>query len=114
MNDQRGVAVALASLGDLDVETGSAATAREHLAQALSLAHHSGDVRLVLEILVAVASLWIKEYTNEQAAQLIVYARQHPALTQEARERIENFSSVLPDSRIQETQLERVVEGVLK
>ena len=114
MNDQRGAAVALASLGDLDAETGEHTQARRHLAQALSLAHEAGDVRLVLEILVAVLGLWTQSGNKPPAERLYAFLRQHPALSQEARERLDILAKSNHAAPSGELPLDKVVDYVLK
>jgi predicted ATPase/Tfp pilus assembly protein PilF len=114
MNDQRAMAIALSSLGDVSAQTGEITTAREQLAQALTLAHTSGDVGLVVEILVAVASLWINTGDLDRAARLLAFARHHPALTQEARERAEGLGGGLLQGEKVEQPLEKVIDRVLK
>ncbi|HNB53769.1 MAG TPA: BTAD domain-containing putative transcriptional regulator, partial [Anaerolineales bacterium] len=91
MHDQRGIALALISLGDISAarsatDPAEAPLARARFAQALTLAQTVGDLRLVMEILVAILEFWVNE-KNPQAPALWAFIRPHPALAQEARER---------------------------
>jgi predicted ATPase/DNA-binding SARP family transcriptional activator len=114
LNDQRGVAVARVSLGDLAVRTGAPAQARAHYAQSLSLAHGSGDIRLALEILAAVLEFWVNLGESERAASLWAFICQHPALSQEARERGEKAAEGLGEVEGGKGTLEEVVDEVLE
>lgn len=115
LNDQRGIAVALVSLGDLAARSDDPAQARQHYAQSLSLAHSSEDVRLVIDVLSAVVDFWVTLGEVDRAASLWAFVQEHPALSQEARERVEKAAEgvLAPSLPLTENPLEQVVEGVL-
>ncbi len=116
MNDQRGVALALAGLGDLACETQAFSDAQGYFSQALSQADTSGDVRLVMEVLVSVAGLFMETRGKEKAASLLAFVQQHPALTQEARDKAEKIAEHLPRQKSPhpDMSLETIVESTLR
>jgi hypothetical protein len=89
------MAVALVSLGDVSVATGAYPDAREQLGQALALAQKSGDVKLMLDGLVAVAVLAMEQGQSEAASQLLAFVLHHHATAQEARERAAQLADEL-------------------
>ena len=87
INDQRGEAVALTGLADISLATDAHADAREQFLQALELARQVGDVQLMLDILVAVAALTVKQERKEIALRLLSFVLNHAGIAEEARQR---------------------------
>ncbi|MFQ5399317.1 MAG: BTAD domain-containing putative transcriptional regulator [Anaerolineae bacterium] len=83
IHDQRGTAVALVSLAEVSLATGKYGQMREQLAQAFELSQQSGDIKLMLEVLMGVGALAMKQESWETAARLLVFAQNHKAASQE-------------------------------
>ncbi len=92
IGDGRGEAVALAGLGEVALATGAYAEARTVLRQALEQGHQSGDMKLMLEIVVSFAELLAKQNRRDDAIWLLGYTLQHQGASQEARQHAERLA----------------------
>jgi hypothetical protein len=114
MNDQRGMAVTLVSLGDLAIEIGKMDEASKQLSEALELAQAAGDIRLVVEALVVVIVFFVKAGNTESSGKLLSFVLEHPALTQEARERAESLTGKVSRPSSHPGTLEEIVQAVIE
>ena len=81
--DLRRMALTLNRLGRVQIEAGHLSSARASLRRALRLAHQVQAAPVLLEGLLGVASLLVRDGRAEQAAALVVFVAQHPACTRD-------------------------------
>ncbi len=123
IDDHWGLTTTLNQLGQTCAALGEYETARQHLTEAIQLAHQSGLTPIVLDAVVNLAELHLKTRAAAgQAVELLALALNHPASEQPTKDRaarlLAEFEPELPTvaaakARVQTITLESIVEGIL-
>lgn len=89
INDKRGEAVAMAGLGDVALLMGQLAESRAYFISSLKLAQQIEDVQFLLDVLVSIAALTMKQGRAALAHDLFNFVEHHGGAAKEAYQRME-------------------------
>ncbi len=110
---QRGTdeAIALTGLGKVTCAQGDTCRAQDYLHQALHLLQKTGAIPDLLDVLVSLSQLWLQLDHSEDAARLLGFARQHPALLPLSQQSADQIQTAL-QARLLAERLSTIQQSV--
>lgn len=107
VGDRRSAAYTLNSLGGLAILQGKYSQSIEYYTKAFYIAEDIKVVPLIIDILMGISELWIKERKFEDAYKLLAFAQSHPGAEKQTLDRGKQLETLI-ETQLSTSQIENI------